>query len=141
MAVASAIHPLRTAVVTRLEEDVPLAGGRVYTGQVPQKDAEYPYLVVGNYNERSAGHYGHGGSDNGLDIRGVVRVPPPSTGDAPLLALYSEVYAALHHDLLPLEGHQPAFGSVRLVTNFVDPDDPAILHFVARYETLTAVAQ
>lgn len=139
MAAVSATRALRTAVVQRLISAAPLVEGRVYTGQVPQA-AKPPFLAVGNYNERPAGHYGHGGSDNGMDIRGRVRVASPATGDASLLALYGEVYAALHEQLIPVEGHQDAYGSVRLITNYVDPDDPALLHFVARYEALTAVA-
>ena len=140
MATASALRPLRTAVIAQLSAEVALVEGRVYTGLVPQ-GAAYPNLLVGGYNERPAGHYGHGGSDNGMDIRGTVRVAPPSTGDAAMLALYGQVYDALHEQSLTVEGHQDAYGSVRYVTGYVDPDDNSLLHFVARYETLTAVAQ
>lgn len=139
MSVAAAIPPLRAAVVQRLNAAVSAAGGRIYTGQVPQGEAGYPRLRIGNYGERPAGHYGHGGSDNGMDIRGTVRVPPPETGDAALMALYADVYAALHHYPLSVAGHQDSYGQVRLVTEYVDPDRPELLHFVARYETLTAV--
>lgn len=140
MAVASAIDPLVTAVIGRLNSAVTMVGGRVFTGQVPQ-NAQAPYLVLYGYSERPAGHYGHGGSDTGINIRGVVHVPPPSTGDKLSRSLYAQVYAALHEYLLPVEGHQEVYGSILFVTGpYLDPDDPALLHFVARYEALTAVA-
>ncbi len=140
MSVAPAIRSLRTAAIVRLKEAVTLVAGRVLTAPIDQ-NTPYPYLVIGSYSERAAGHYGHGGSENGFDIRGVVRIAPPETGDAELLALYEEVYLALHEHPLTPAGHQETLGTIRLVAAYRDPDDAAVLHFVARFEALTAVAQ
>lgn len=136
MRVAPAVRSLRTAAIARLQEVVTLVEGRVFTPPVPPTEA-LPYLVLASYSERYTGHYGQGGSESGFDVRGVVRL---SAGDAPLLALWEQVYAALQGYPLVVPGHDAISGELRFVTDYGDPSDLALRQFVARYEARTAVA-
>lgn len=136
MRVAPAVRALRTAAIARLVEVVTLVEGRVFTPPVPPTET-VPYIVLASYSERYAGHYSQGGSLSGFDVRGVVRL---TAGDAPLLALWEQVYAALQSVPLAVPGHDAVSGDLRFVTDYGDPADPSLRQFVARYEARTAVA-
>jgi hypothetical protein len=133
--VPAAIRTLRTAAIVRLKAVVTLVEGRVFTGAVDQNEA-LPYLLIGSYNESASDHYGGPGSDSGFDIRGVVRA---FEGDSPMLAIWEQVHEALQYSPLTLSGHQAITGEVRYLTDYRDPSDPTVRHFVARYEAITAV--
>lgn len=113
-----------------------MVSGRVYTPPVPQTAAA-PYLVIGSYGEDEFGHYGGGSSESGFDIRGTARL---SSGDAPLLALWEQVHAALSGQVILPDGHEPTIGDIRLVRSYAEPSDPSLYHFAARFEAVTAVA-
>lgn len=134
--VLPALPPLQTAAIARLEAVVTLVSGRVTTAPVPEGYA-YPYLVIGDRSERSEGaHYGQGGSESSFAIRGVVKT---DAGDSVLMDLYSQVYMALHDYPLTPAGHQTTLGEIRYITDYPDPQNPRVRHFVVRYEATTSV--
>lgn len=137
MSHAPAVRAVRAAAIDVLKEEVGSVNRRVYTPPIPAT-AALPYLVVGSYSESPADHYGHGGSDNGFDIRGVAKLAP-GEGDAALLAIYEEVYRALHGVDLDVEGHGSGIVDIRFLRDYAEPSDHTIRHFVARASVTTWV--
>lgn len=124
----SAVRSLRKAVIDALKDGVPSVNGRVYTPPAPA-NAVFPYLVVGNYNEKESNFNGRMGSLVTFDVKGFVR---SEGGDAPLLEVFEECYQALHQQGLDIDGHLHLEGKLRLQTTYLDPDGRT-LQFVARY--------
>lgn len=130
----ASVRSVRTAAILRLRSVVTLVNNRVFTPPVPQGTA-FPYLVLSDYSERDAvRHYaGSGVNDDSFQIRGVVKLV---SGDAPMLAIWEQVYAALHEYPLTVAGHQVTIGEVRYITDYAEPSDATLRNFVARYETM-----
>lgn len=142
MQYASAVRPLRTAVIDALKDAATPAGTRVYPGLAP-RNAGVPYVTVGRYAEEGVNWFGRAGSRVSFDVKGYVSTQDPYgspiVGDTALLALHDAVYVALHNAPVTVNDHWLLMGTLRLVTDFMDPDAP--LHqFVARYEAETRVA-
>lgn len=129
----AAVRAFRKAAIQLLQTEVDLVNGRVFTPPVPQNSA-FPHLVVSGEGEDPVAHYGgSGASDNGFDVRGVVRL---SSGDGPLWALWEQVEATLQDRVITPAGFQPTIASVSLIRPYPDPSDSSVWNFAARCEAL-----
>jgi hypothetical protein len=132
-AVASAIRPLRTAVIGALKEGVPSVSNRVYTPPVKQSETRFPRLVVDGYEEDPSNFFNRSGSRVQMLVKGQVR---SEAGDGNREALWGEVFDALHEQPLVVDGHLHLLGTLRRTATYLDPDG-VTLHFVGTYEGVT----
>lgn len=135
MITATAVRPLRTAIIVALKAAATSAGDSVYTPPVAE-GAGFPRIVLDGYMEDPRNFFGRGGSWVRCQVKGQVR---SMAGDAPRELLWQEVYEALNGVALAVTGHLLLEGKIRRTATYMDPDG-ITLHFVGTYEAETRLA-
>src|SRR5690606_21543044 len=112
----AAAPALLSALVAHLKANVPTCPRWYGAGAVPA-GAILPYGTIGGHEESRESFFAHHGGVLRLQLKWY----SDYFGDAELLAIWSEVYAALERERLTLEGHTHLIGSVELQATYLDP--------------------